>query len=380
MPKIGVIGLGNRLSHVIKSLFTWDEGAKIVAVADKDTDAALARLASAGGCAGGVTAYADAEAMLDTEKLDGVMIGTRCDTHTRYALSVLARGLPLFLEKPVFTSNEDMLRLKAAMEAQRAPVVVSFPLRMTRIALAAKEIIDRGTLGEISQVQAVNNVNYGRGFYKKWYRDESVTGGLFLQKATHDLDLLRFLTGFEPEAVCALKSKRIFTGGMPVGQTCPACAEYRTCPESGASLRVYGEPEQPKTCSFAVDTGNEDAGSALLLYTNGVHASYAQNFVARKAAGKRLTRIIGFAATLEFDFVTGVLRVFDHRAERVDTIEFRQGEGHFGGDDGLTRAFLDVLQGKNTPHPDLYDGWISALTCLRARESSEERVFRAVAP
>ncbi|HML49151.1 MAG TPA: Gfo/Idh/MocA family oxidoreductase, partial [Clostridia bacterium] len=172
--------------------------------------------------------------MLEKEgTLDGVMIGTNCDTHARFAELVVDRGLPLFLEKPVFTTAEDSLHIRRLMERRpEAPVVVSFPQRMTHLAQAAKAIIDRGELGEISQIQAVNNVPYARGYFKKWFRAEHITGGLFLQKATHDLDTLRYLTGYTPVMVAAMNTHRILKGDMPRGQTCPDCERYHTCPES----------------------------------------------------------------------------------------------------------------------------------------------------
>ena len=50
--------------------------------------------------------------MLEKEALDGVCIGTRCSTHTHYALMVASKGIPMFLEKPVCTTYEDLDRLK----------------------------------------------------------------------------------------------------------------------------------------------------------------------------------------------------------------------------------------------------------------------------
>jgi len=43
---------------------------------------------------------------MDSEELDGIMIGTRCSLHTKMAVKVLERNIPLFLEKPVAASKE----------------------------------------------------------------------------------------------------------------------------------------------------------------------------------------------------------------------------------------------------------------------------------
>jgi predicted dehydrogenase len=66
------------------------------------------------------------------------------------------------------------------------------------ITLEMKRIVDSGVLGSLTMGQAVNNVPYGSVYYHSWYRDPAETGGLFLQKATHDIDYIHFLTGERP--------------------------------------------------------------------------------------------------------------------------------------------------------------------------------------
>src|SRR6185437_9818573 len=139
-------------------------------------------------------AYADADQMLDSAELDGVMIGTRCNLHTPYAVKVLERGLPLFLEKPVCINWEQWRALRDAYKKSKSPTVVSFPLRVSSMCETAREIVDSGAIGTIEHVQAVNNVPfYGSGYYHGWMRDESQTGGLWLQKTTHDFDYINSL-------------------------------------------------------------------------------------------------------------------------------------------------------------------------------------------
>ena len=181
--------------------------------------------------------YNHADEMLKNEKLDGVCIGTNCSTHTKYAVLASKYNIPIFLEKPVCTTYEDLEKLKGILNLNDK-VVVSFPLRMSRIVTYVKELIDSGKIGSVEHVQAYNNVPYGRGYYHKWYRDESITGGLFLQKATHDLDYINYLLGgLKPVRVCAMKSKQIFKGNKPAGLLCENCSETKTCPESPEYVR-----------------------------------------------------------------------------------------------------------------------------------------------
>lgn len=372
---IGVIGLGNRLKGVLGALRSLERDVHVSCVADPDPEC-LTRLEESGIPHEGVRYYADADEMLAKEHPDGMMVGTRCNLHAQMAEKVIEKGIPLFLEKPVFMNEEGYEALKRARAKQTAPVLVSFPLRLTAVAQAAKQIIDQGTLGPIAQVVGITNPAYGRGYYKKWYRDGSITGGMYLQKATHDLDLIFYLTGAKPVQLCAMESRAVLHGDMPAGITCPECEKRYTCPESDWSLaHVSFETAQPLTCTFGSDVSITDSSSALILLDNGAHATYAQCFVARKQANRRCTRIIGYNATLELDFPTSKVTVYHHGVNRVDEYKIGDMPGHSGGDAGLMKTFVRLLNGEKCEYPDLDAGITSALACLRAEQSADQHIF-----
>jgi len=371
---LGVIGFGNRIGGIVRQVVQQDPACRVTAYADPNPQPS--GLDTSGLDPAGMQRFDTAQAMLDAGKLDGVLIGTRCDLHTEMALQVLPRGIPLFLEKPVATNMADLLRLRAASERHRPEVVVSFPLRVTLIAQLAKEIIDSGKIGTVEHVQAVNNVPYGAVYYQSWYRDERITGGLFLQKATHDFDYLNCLLGAQPVEVAAMTSKQIFKGDKPVGLQCKDCEENRTCQDS-----VLFKAEDEKhwgSCCYAEDTGNEDSGSVLVRYASGMHLVYSQNFFVRRGAGKRGARFMGYKGTLEFDFVSGEVHVYMHHTPRVETYRFEAGEGHHGGDEALARSFVGLLRGEGASVSTLEDGLNSALMCLKARQSAETRQYCTV--
>ena len=374
MLNFGVIGYGGRI-HQVVTLLLKSEKCRLTAVSDLNLEGVKERFTSLKDC-GDVNYYNDAEEMLKNEQLDGVLIGTNCDTHTKYALLCAKYNKPMFLEKPVCTSYEDLNKLKGIPFMDKK-TVVSFPLRVTRLVEYIKEIIDAGRLGEISQVQAYNNVTYASGYYHKWYRDESITGGLFLQKATHDVDYVDYLLGdLFPIRVCAMKAKQIFKGDKPEGYKCSECPERQTCQEGPVKLRknnptmILGD-----YCAFAKDTGNEDSGTLIIEYSSGLHVVYTQNFVARNDAGKRGCRIIGYKGTVEFDFITGRVVFFSHEERRKEEISFSAAEGHFGGDDVLVNSFISVMSGVGESVAGLNEGIRSAEICLAAKKSSIDHIF-----
>ena len=378
--KLGIIGYGRRIAGFTEILRELDSAVEIVAIADINQVQVRALLREKNVAEANIQFYSDADKMLDCERLDGVLIGTRCSLHAEMAVKVLRRNLPLFLEKPVATNMADLLRLKAAWEASQSRAVVSFPLRVTPLAKLVKEILDSGRLGTIEHVQAVNNVPYGGIYFHNWYRDEGETGGLWLQKATHDFDCINYLLGRTPEMICAMQSKQIFHGDHPAGLECSACPEQKTCPEGPFLMKLKLEDPNGPYCCFAEDTGNEDSGSAIIRYDGGMHAVYSQNFFARKEAAKRGARLLGYNGTLEFDWRTSVVKVMMHNAPQVETYQIDTAQmAHNGGDQALAINFLDVVSNGAESVSPMEAGLLSVLMCLKARKSCEENTFESIA-
>ena len=381
MLNVGVIGYGGRIRGVIHQMRNYDVPFAISAIADprcEELRAAHEELAE-------TALYQDADEMLDGETLDGVMVGTRCSLHTPMAVKVAARNLPLFLEKPVATSLEQVRALKQAYDNATAEVVVSFPLRLTPLAQAAREIIASGRLGAVEHVQAWNNVPYGDVYYGGWYRDYNETGGLFLQKATHDFDYISYLLDDTPRWVAAMNSQRIYGGDKPEDLRCDDCDEREQCIESPFNL-YYERGVTPKVqpsgnlCMFADSIRNEDSGNALLEFNSGVQACYSQNFFARRRAGARGARLLGYHGTLEFDWYTDELKVFMHHTPRTATVKIDSSAlSHGGGDMQLALDFLRIMTGSGHSRAPIEAGIISALTCVKARESAATRTFQEVA-
>lgn len=378
MKRIGFIGYGLRSATMMRAFRAVEADFTVAAAADPspaylDKEPADAYFSH-------THRYADAGEMLDGEALDGVFIGTRCGLHTQYACQVLAAGLPLFLEKPVCISWEQYRQLKAAGAGQEHTVLVSFPLRLSPIVRRCRQIVASGALGQLTMVQAVNNVPYGSVYYHSWYRDPALTGGLFLQKATHDIDYICCLTGQHPVSVAAKTNKMYYKGSQPAGLSCPACPRRRTCPESDYSVRTrFKEDVQGTGCCFAADTGNEDGACAVFTCADGLLISYSQSFVVKKNAGRRGARLIGTEGALEFDFYTGQIRIDDYRSPRTVTEQYTEPfTQHFGGDEALARAFEELLAGRR-PGADLSDGLASAAACLAARDAAAAGHFVDIA-
>ena len=377
---IGIIGFGLRVGNVYEGLYKNEQDVKVrlAAICDpKDRKELEEDLTRREIPYENTHFYTDAEEMLDSEKLDGVMIGTRCNLHTDYAIKVLERKIPLFLEKPVSINYEQYERLKAAGQKAESEVVVSFPLRITTMVDQVKDLIKRLDIGPIQHVAAFNYPTYGGDYYHNWYRDASLTGGLFLQKATHDLDYINHIVEQKPVEICAMTSKQVMKGDKPAGLTCEACPEKMTCGEGPyQTIKVRGDYSHGEYCCYAEDTGNEDSGTVIVRYESGMHVVYTQNFFTRnKHAAKRGAIIAGVGGVVEFDWQTNEIIVRKHYEtgeirSKVEAIAF-----HGGGDIKLINNFIGVMLGTEKSKTPLEQGLLSAYMCLKAKESAENHTF-----
>jgi predicted dehydrogenase len=378
MLRVGIIGYGRRVAHMAKAMNVFGIPYQVVAVADPRASEIQAQndrfLADA-------AFYTDADELLDhAVGLDGIMIGTRCHLHTEMACKVAKHDLPLFLEKPVAISFDQVQQLQEAFAAVTAPVVVSFPLRLSPIAQKVKALLEDGIIGQVEQMVAFNDVPYGSIYYRSWYRNYEQSGGLFLQKATHDLDYLHYLIGQHPRQISAMNARRVYGGDMPFDLQCHECTRRENCPESPfVHFRLGFEGEQvdwngsDRFCVFAEGLELEDMGSCQIEYENGAQLSYTQNFFARYQAAQRGARLYGYRGTLVFDWYRNQIQIFSHTAPTVQTIDFTGDMPHFGGDRELCYDFLMAMRDRRPSRSPLSAGILSALTCLWARKSATTR-------
>ncbi len=377
---IGVIGYGLRAKGVFALLYRLkkDVNVKLAAVCDlKPIEELKSEILKQEIDISDTRFYTDTDLMLQKEELDGIIIGTRCTLHTPLAVKVLKKGIPLFLEKPVAVTYDDWNLLRGTYEQYGGEVVVSFPLRCTPLVREAKNIIENSDIGPIQHVSAFNYVTYGGDYYHEWYRDENETGGLFLQKATHDFDYINHIVGVAPVQICAMKSKQIMKGNKPAGLKCEDCDERFTCKEGPFQIvNTTGDFVHGPYCCFAEDTGNEDSGTAIVRYETGMHMVYTQNFFVRnKHAGKRGAIFAGVGGTVEFDWHTSDIYVRKNYIPGECKYHVETVGNHGGGDFILVQNFLDVILGRDASKTPLEQGLISGYMCLKARESAETSQF-----
>lgn len=191
----GIIGCGDVCEVKSGPGFQQAEGSELVAVMRRD-----GALAEDFARRHGVPAfYDDAERLIADPNVTAVYIASPPGSHLELALKVAAAGKPAYVEKPMARTHAECLRMVAAFEEAKVPLFVAYYRRALPRFLKAKEIVESGCLGQLLRVD-VSFASDGQSqldpMRLPWrVLAEHAGGGLFLDLASHTLDVLDFLLG-----------------------------------------------------------------------------------------------------------------------------------------------------------------------------------------
>ena len=192
--KAAVIGLG-MMGRNHARIFGLMDSSRLVAMADSSPPAleSMARMYNA-------RAYTDYVEMLDRERPDIVSVAVPTRLHREVAVAALERGVHVFLEKPISGDVVEGQKIIDAAEKAGAKLAVGHIERFNPAVLELKKQLDAGQLGRIFQIHARRV-----GPFPPRVQDV----GVVIDLATHELNLLEYLTGSRVETIYAETEREI---------------------------------------------------------------------------------------------------------------------------------------------------------------------------
>ncbi|WP_276704470.1 Gfo/Idh/MocA family protein [Caldibacillus debilis] len=188
--RVGIIGIGSIVEEVHLPVLAKRKDVILAAACDVNEE----RLKEISRKYSVPKSYRDGLEMIAREKLDAVVICTPNSAHIPYAAAAAAKGIHIFLEKPIGVNPqeaEDMIRTAGQ---NRAIVMVGMVSRFRRDVQIAKEYIESGMPGDIYYVKA--QLLRRRGTPKGWFTDRSFSGGgVLMDIGVHVLDAAWWLLG-----------------------------------------------------------------------------------------------------------------------------------------------------------------------------------------
>ena len=206
--RIGMIGCGWMNSQHAKYLVTLPEQARLVGFVDHNLDNASQMAARCGAVDAVITT--DHHTLFDQAKLDAVIIGIPPHAHSDQVDMAAARGLHIFIEKPIAINKEKAWHMVQVCEDAGIITQVGFMFRFGAAIEHLKALIDLGEAGLAGLFVARYFCN---SLHAQWWRSKEKSGGQLFEQATHLIDLMRYLLG-DAETVFSLQ-RNLFHQHIP---------------------------------------------------------------------------------------------------------------------------------------------------------------------
>jgi predicted dehydrogenase len=191
----GLLGSGFMAHTYAQSLAKHVPDGHLVAVAEGSRAPALA-------AEYGVPALADTAAVLARDDVDAVLICTPHSTHRALTEAAAAAGKHVYIEKPMAVTLADCDAMIAACRDARVLLDVNHVTRHRASPVAAKRLIDDGSIGELRMVRILSSVLAYLTPEHGWAH-KAGEGGAWLDMGVHLFDALRWFTGSEVEVIFA---------------------------------------------------------------------------------------------------------------------------------------------------------------------------------
>ncbi len=313
----------------------------------------------------GQNVYTDWRELIDLPQLaDVAVITTMDDMHVGPVEELAKKGYAILLEKPMAPDEAGCLRIAKAIKGSGCIFGVCHLMRYNLATRMLREIIDSGEIGEIINIQHLENVGYwhqGHAFVRGNWRNQHTSSFMLMSKSCHDLDWLRFMMGRRCLSVSSFGDLTYFKKSQKPqeagdAERCTDCAYEPKCPYSAVKLyirmcidvgnrqwpvimvtaetTVGGVMEALQTgpygrCVFECDNNVVDHQVVNMLFEGNRTASFTMT--AFNKSDHRKTRIFGTLGDLYCD--GHKIEHFDFLTDRLITTDIPPDIGGHGGAD-----------------------------------------------
>jgi predicted dehydrogenase len=188
MIRFGVLGYGYWGPNIVRNLRGL-EGAEVVSICDKSPGAQKRAMQAYPG----LHVTCECGELLSSPDIDAVAVITPVWTHFDLAKQALLNGKHVFVEKPFTATSAQAEELIELAARKNLTIMVDHTFLFTGAVRKIRQLIDEGALGKLYYYDSTR-VNLGL-----FQHDVNVLWDL----APHDLSIVDYLIGREPEAVVA---------------------------------------------------------------------------------------------------------------------------------------------------------------------------------
>lgn len=261
--------------------------------------------------------YKDYKKMLDTEKLDAILICTPSGLHPQMGIEAANRKIHVVTEKPMAITLKSADELVKACDLNEVELFVVKQNRLNPSIQLLKKAIDKGRFGRLFSANATVRWTRPQSYYdmSTWRGTWEFDGGAFMNQASHYFDLINWLMG-------PVESVMSFTA----------------------------------TLNHEIET--EDQGAGIIHFRNGAIGvvevtmnTYPKNYEGSiTIMGENGTVKIGGVAVNKVEH--WVFKDYDDDDKLIETVETNPTSVYGFGHLGYLKDVVQVLQGNGKPKTD----------------------------
>ena len=154
--------------------------------------------------------------MLADLQPDIVAVGTPGGVHLEQCLGAIEAGCHVLCDKPLAATAGDARQIYAAAKVKGVKTAYAASYRYQPQALYARELVQRGTIGQIHEVECVSHYNWNKMMPFGWPHRLDQGGGRLNNNFTHKLAIVQQVIG--GEILAAMGETRNDLKRAPIGE------------------------------------------------------------------------------------------------------------------------------------------------------------------
>ncbi|MCF6175318.1 MAG: Gfo/Idh/MocA family oxidoreductase [Victivallaceae bacterium] len=299
-------------------------------------------------------------------------------THADIFEQLVSANFNVFIEKPLATTKEEVLKIEELTQKTDRVVQVGFVMRYSPFYQTVKQTVDSGKLGQLVMIEMSERLLpiHGASNRRRWHRLIKNTGGFLNEKSSHDLDMMCWLKANQgvPVRLFSHGGQSFFNRNV-TAKKCAECDEMQ-CPYRFKGFvgddipSSYNAPGKvaPDTCVYNSDADIMDNQSVTISFSDGTQGIFTLLNVS--GVDGREIRIHGTEGMLYGNTKSNELTLHEYKGDIKRQLPIPESSsGHGGGDAVIIDKFFQCVKAGEQSMTTVSDGVKASLLAFAADKS-----------
>jgi len=350
--------------------------------------------------------YSNWEDLFNQPRLaDAALICTQDRLHYEPAIKALENGYHLLLEKPMAVDPLECIKIGEAARKYRRILSICYVLRYTAFFSTLKKMILEGQIGSLISIQHNENVGFwhqAHSFVRGSWRNSDESSPMILQKSSHDMDILLWLTECSPVRISSFGSLSHFKSDnapKDAPERCTdGCPEEKNCPYYAPKIYLTENTDWPTSaissdssyesrlmalktgpygrCVYRCDNNVVDHQVVVIEFEQGLTAAFTMCAFTNEIS--RTIKLMGTKGQIRGTMEKNEIEVINFATGQKKVIKpKRNSSGHSGGDEGLMKDFVKLIR-DNRVEQGIKQGEIAVMSHIMAMAAEKSRLEKKV--